>query len=449
MLHRVVSATNTFLSWRSFARECLNARIAPPNVLWSIEGSSSGDLFGANATTAIRTSEQIYKVPKLFMELAHKVVCHSDPERFSILYELLWNCVDDQSVIGNALHPLVYKTGSMAKSVSRDMHKMKAFVRFKEELKSPESRRKFSAWFEPEHFIVQETSAFFERRFNDMDWFIATPMGTALFVDSRLTFDAKPAARATIEDDTEKLWKTYYANIFNPARLKLNAMRSEMPKKYWHNLPETVQIKELVSTAGRRVEQMRKSLPSAPSSFAAAARAATVVTGERFLKHFSSISEINAEVLKCRRCPLYCNATQAVGGEGAANAKLMIVGEQPGHEEDLVGRPFVGPSGKLFDQALKAGNISREDVYVSNAVKHFKFEPRGKRRIHQRPNAGEIQHCKYWLISEIEMIRPKLILAMGATAVGALTGSDKNIGKRRGQVERPSNGQAVMITPQF
>ncbi len=448
MVPLVVSATNTFASWRNLARECLSKGLKPSDIIWALEGTSNSDLFASQREKVSGTSiiAGSGKVPRRFMELARNCVCHSDPERFAILYDLLVECLTKPHIFENALHPLVSKTMAMSKSVSRDMHKMKAFVRFKENVHDNTERRKFAAWFEPEHYIVEETAAFFVRRFNDMDWCIATPKGSAFFEDLNMTFDPSPAAPTMADDDTENLWKTYYANIFNPARLKLNAMRSEMPKKYWHNLPEAVLIKELVAKAGQRVDQMRNSQPTTPSPFADAARAPTISAHKFDTAQFSSIAELNKAALKCQRCALHCNATQTVVGEGPHGAKLMIVGEQPGDEEDLSGRPFVGPAGKLFDKALMSAGISRDSVYVSNAVKHFKFEPRGKRRIHLRPNAGEVQHCKYWLLHEIRIIRPKLILAMGATAVGALTDSDKNIGGRRGRLEQTKDGHPIIPT---
>src|SRR5690606_1466058 len=132
---------------------------------------------------------------------------------------------------------------------------------------------------------------------------------------------------------------------------------------------------------------------------------------------------LRRQLSDCIRCPLHRQATQAVPGEGPADAALMIVGEQPGDQEDLAGRPFVGPAGRLFDAICAAAGLDRGAAYVTNAVKHFKFVPRGKRRLHQRPNSGEIAHCRWWLDHERALVRPRLILALGATAAEALTGS--------------------------
>jgi DNA polymerase len=135
----------------------------------------------------------------------------------------------------------------------------------------------------------------------------------------------------------------------------------------------------------------------------------------------------------CRRCPLWARATQAVGGEGDAHARIMLVGEQPGEEEDLIGRPFVGPAGRLLDRALLDAGLSREAVYLTNAVKHFKWEPRGKRRMHKTPAQREIEACEIWLEREIRSVRPRVIVALGATAGRALLGGPVTISTLRGR----------------
>ena len=446
MIHKIVAASRTFESWRDIARTCMTAQLRPSDIIWSLEGTSNEDLFADHCAQIAPIKAVALKVPRHFVELARRCVCHSDPERFAALYQLLTECVQKPQIIENTAHPSVGKIFLMSKSVSRDMHKMKAFVRFKEDSVEPTSLRKFTAWFEPEHYIVEHSSDFFVKRFHDMDWAIATPKGSAFYSKGNFRFDPTPAKKSQAADATEELWKTYYANIFNPARLKLNAMRSEMPKKYWHNLPEAVLIPDLVKNADKRVANMQKSLPTAPAAFATAARAAPINIAASHDGKFADLGELNRVARTCQRCPLYCNATQTVVGEGASDAKVMIVGEQPGHEEDLVGRPFIGPAGKLLHDVLMNLEVDRTEIYVTNAVKHFKFEPRGKRRIHQRPNRYEIQHCRYWLLNEIELVRPELIVAMGATASGALTGSDKDIGARRGQISSTSFGGAVMTT---
>jgi uracil-DNA glycosylase len=159
-----------------------------------------------------------------------------------------------------------------------------------------------------------------------------------------------------------------------------------------------------------------------------------------------SLDRLRRESASCRACPLWKNATQTVFGEGPSDAEIILVGEQPGVREDLAGRPFVGPAGLLLDRALAEAGIDRARVYVTNAVKHFKYEPRGKRRLHKRPNAGEIKACRRWILSEIEALAPKLIVALGATAAQSLVGRLVPVENNRGAVLDLASGLRVLIT---
>jgi len=161
-------------------------------------------------------------------------------------------------------------------------------------------------------------------------------------------------------------------------------------------------------------------------------------------RHFSSLKQVREAAETCERCPLYRNATQTVFGEGPAHAPVMFIGEQPGDQEDLQGKPFVGPAGKIFDRALEEAGVDRKLVYVTNAVKHFKFEPRGKRRLHKKPNAYEIERCSWWLDTELRLVKPRLAVALGATAARALLGKVTTISRIRGDFlklpEREADG---------
>jgi uracil-DNA glycosylase len=148
----------------------------------------------------------------------------------------------------------------------------------------------------------------------------------------------------------------------------------------------------------------------------------------------------------CTRCPLYRDATQAVPGEGPSHAKVMLVGEQPGDKEDIAGRPFVGPAGRILDQALQDAGIAREKVFVTNAVKHFKHEMRGKRRLHKRPNNYEIERCKIWLDDERRLVKPAAIIALGVTAARSLTGKTVTITTLRGKPLELADGTSLFIT---
>jgi DNA polymerase len=148
----------------------------------------------------------------------------------------------------------------------------------------------------------------------------------------------------------------------------------------------------------------------------------------------------------CKACDLWKTGTQTVFGEGVRGARIVFVGEQPGHEEDLSGKPFVGPAGRLLDQALEAAGIDRSETYVTNVVKHFKWEPRGKRRIHAKPNAKEIAACRPWLEAEISLLRPEVIVCLGATAAQALLGKQFRVSRQRGEFVKSPLAPRVMAT---
>jgi DNA polymerase len=163
-----------------------------------------------------------------------------------------------------------------------------------------------------------------------------------------------------------------------------------------------------------------------------------------------SLSALRDAEAACTRCPLYRNATQVVPGEGPKHAKVMLVGEQPGDQEDKQGHPFVGPAGRILDRAIVDAGIERKQVFVTNAVKHFKFEPRGKRRLHKKPNAGEIDACRWWLNLERTIVRPGVIVALGATAARGVLGRSVTISSVRGEVLREDDAQVIVtIHPSY
>jgi len=169
-------------------------------------------------------------------------------------------------------------------------------------------------------------------------------------------------------------------------------------------------------------------------------------SAEPSIKANASLEELKAAAKKCQACNLWKHATQTVFGEGLPNAKIILIGEQPGNQEDLEGKPFVGPAGHLLDEALAEAGIDRKKVYVTNAVKHFKWEPRGKRRIHKKPGAGEIAACRPWLDAEIAALHPKIIVCLGATAAQALLGSDFRVTQHRGEFLKSQLAPIVIAT---
>ena len=435
--------------WRNAARALACAGIAPEDIEWREEGGEKQLFWERDVLPPQPVSGgRSMTVPPAFIDLASAVICHSDPVRFFLLYRLLWRLQSDKSLLSVASDEDVSVARLMEKSVRRDAHKMTAFLRFKEVGSgiSVNGRRKFLAWFEPDHHIVTRKAPFFQRRFNDMDWMILTPKGSASWDGVRLSLSDEPCTKPDLIDPADELWKTYFANIFNPARLKVKAMQAEMPKKYWKNMPEAELIPDLIANAEQRVLAMARREATMPPAFHDKLQAAS-----RNLPTAPSAAEGTWEALReqaaaCSRCPLHAKATQAVFGEGPQDAEIMFVGEQPGDQEDLAGRPFVGPAGRVFDEALLAAGMNRAELYVTNAVKHFKYEPRGKRRIHQKPNRGEVEHCRWWLERELELVKPKLVVAMGATALFALTGWQQKLEDARGEFIPLEGGRQLFVT---
>lgn len=434
-----------FAGWRDAARRLATNDVPPEDVAWQVE---TGTVDRGSDLPACRADARLV-VPRDFIERAETVICHSDPERFGFLYRLLWRLRSEPKLLSIATDPDIRRLETMEKAVHRDIHKMRAFVRFRKIGEGEDER--FVAWFEPEHFIVKRNADFFVRRFTGMRWTILTPHSSADWDGKRLAIGPGAGKRgAPAEDDAEALWRTYFENIFNPARLKVKAMQKEMPKKYWRNLPEALLIPDLITGADKAASVMIARMPSTPAPHHAKVKAkhwpAPEPAGAGEMENADTIPELRGLAKGCHRCPLWRDATQTVFGEGPENAEVIFVGEQPGDQEDLAGKPFVGPAGKVFDSILEDAEIDRRKVYVTNAVKHFKFEPRGKRRIHSKPNAGEIQACRWWLDKELDLIKPKLVVALGATAAQSLLGKAVPITKMRGDLVERENGLRVFLT---
>jgi len=167
---------------------------------------------------------------------------------------------------------------------------------------------------------------------------------------------------------------------------------------------------------------------------------------DALIPHRPTIDKLQEAARHCRACPLWRTGTQTVFGDGSRTAKVVFIGEQPGNDEDLVGKPFVGPAGKLLDKALVEAKIDRDEVYVTNVVKHFKWEPKGKRRIHKKPSAREILACRPWLDSELSVLQPEVVVCLGATAAQALLGKDFRVSQQRGKFVPSRLAQHVMAT---
>lgn len=449
-----------FDGWRKAARALALTDVKPAEVSWRVKGATP-DLFEDQAETTLpEVPAGVFSVPAKFVELAETAILHRDEGRFGLLYRLLWRLRANHDLMEIATDPDITQAHAMARAVRRDEHKMHAFVRFREIGREREAR--YVAWFEPEHHIVERAAPFFARRFADMPWSILTPELCAHWDGSQISFTQGVAkSEAPSEDRLEEVWRRYYASIFNPARLKVKAMEKEMPKKYWRNLPEAALIKPLIAAASQRTGAMiaeEGTVPHKPQKRVEETAQRTVqgtvketieeamMTRPKASDDSAALKALREEAAHCRACPLWKDATQTVFGEGPDHAPLMLVGEQPGDKEDLAGHPFVGPAGQMLDRALKEAGIDRSKVYVTNAVKHFKFVPRGKIRLHQKPATPEIRACRQWYERELATVRPTLVVALGATAAQSVFGKIMPINKNRGHITELDGGVQALIT---
>ncbi|GIZ52291.1 UdgX family uracil-DNA binding protein [Noviherbaspirillum aridicola] len=424
-----MSAVMDFAAWRGRARALLAAGVAPQDAQWG----SADDLFGGGGpehgthTSAARISGKL-------LAMLEQAACHRSEDRWAFLYRVLWRWQQGQRDVMSAADEDGARLHAMVKTVRREAHKMHAFLRFRERPEDAGAPR-FIAWFEPEHDVLRDAAAHFAQRMGRHSWLIATPQGCAVWDGACLAY-GPPLPREACEarDSGEALWLAYYRSTFNPARLNPDALTMHMPVRYWKNLPEAPLIPAMLSEAASGASRLAQAGAVGARGGKAIALDAEKAMPPRALPHTLD---------DCRRCPLWRNATQAVPGCGPARAPLMLVGEQPGDQEDLAGQPFVGPAGRLLDDAFARAGIGRDEVYLTNAVKHFKWEARGKRRLHRTPAQQEAAACRAWLEQELAQVQPRVVVALGATALASLLGTEARLNDLRG-VPVQSGGRLVI-----
>ncbi len=424
-----------YAGWRKQALRALAAGWAPEWLNWTEQATEPGDQasqIGLDYAQPLPASPHlaalqeppaealprlpIIRISKTLSELLRNAALCRTAERWALLYRVLWRWQQGDRSVESVADEDGARLYAMAKAVRREKHDMIAYVRFRrgQEGSLPE----YWAWFEPAHDVLEWVAEHFAGRMGKASWCIATPHRVALWNGQDLQYLDAPEDLAALragpsEDQVEALWLRYYQSIFNPARLNETAMQQSMPVRFWKGLPEAALIPAMVSEArngARRVGQF-SSIAQMPGKLVA-------VDAQQALPQRTMPSSLEA----CRRCGLWEHATQVVAGEGPAHAGLMLIGEQPGDYEDLAGRVFVGPAGQVLDQALQRAGIARETVFLTNAVKHFKWKARGKQRLHVSPSSTEVQACGHWLQDEVALVQPSVIVTLGATALSALLG---------------------------
>lgn len=413
---RVAEAVD-FESFRQAARSLIGAHVPPREVRWADAWQSQQDLLASASADAegvdTTLSSRPLRLPRAYVEHASLAVLVRRSDRFDVPYRVLYRLTHGEpQLMQDVLDDDVRELMRRSQAVRKDEHRMHAFVRFRRS--HIDGAEQYVAWYEPEHFIVPLASPFFARRFSGQAWAILTPDACAFWDGHALRYG--PGAQRTAapdHDDLESLFRTYYAATYNPARDNPPLFQKHVPRAFQRGLPELQQLHQL----------RRPDTSDAPASVA-----------EAQPPRATSLSSLAAAAAHCRACPLGERATQTVFGEGPQEARVVLVGEQPGDEEDLGGRPFIGPAGRVLDRALHEAGLDRRQLYVTNAVKHFSYRPLGKKRLHARPNWNEVQACRPWLHAELGLVKPAVIVCLGATAAQSFLGRRFSVTANRGRV---------------
>ncbi|MDO9434439.1 UdgX family uracil-DNA binding protein [Hydrogenophaga sp.] len=419
----------------------------PGEVDWRDPAGAQGDLLGDSVSQGnappqeARPLRAVQGLPTGFVPLAETVLMHADAERFRRLHAFALDLAADPRRWRDALDPRRLWLERAAREVRREIHKMHAFVRFRPIGEGEATRH--VAWFEPVHHIVRAAAPFFAGRFASMHWAILTPELCVHWDREALDFTpGVDRSQAPPPDAGEALWIDYYRSIFNPSRVKIDAMLREMPRRYWRNLPEAQAITHMLQEAPERSARM---VAQASESQRRLPIRAALPTPRAPRSAQEQLDDFGRRARHCTDCPMSSAATQMVWGEGAVGARLMIVGEQPGDQEDLAGRPFVGPAGQLLRQAIAALGWPPDALYLTNAVKHFHFLPRGKRRLHKTPGQREAEACLQWLEAEIRLVSPQAVLALGGTAASSVLGRAVSVVQSAGQWWWRDDGLPVWV----
>jgi DNA polymerase len=412
---------SSFESWRDAARSLLQRGVEPDQIVWTDDCSPAEALsFGEPEGDVRQPAQSRLSIPHGFLEQAQLAACYRDPSRWALLYRIAFRLTHGEpNLMSIVVDDDITRLRSMAKAVSRDRHKMTAFVRFREIVF--EGVPQYIAFHRPDHYIVRLASSFFVERFRPMHWAILTPDESVSWDTRELSFGPGVSSRdGPQEDSVESLWLTYYRSIFNPARLKVKHMIQELPVRHWKTLPEAALIPDLIRSAGSRSQEMQ---------VMAAKRTQDVAP----VPDSTSLRVLEEASRGCLACEWARKCTQTVFGNGPKNARIVLVGEQPGDIEDQKGEPFVGPAGQMLRSIIKETGFDASTIYLTNAVKHFKFEPRGTRRIHQTPSARDVSVCKPWLEAELKAIKPDVLVCLGATAAKSIFGHGFRITQSRGE----------------
>jgi DNA polymerase len=385
--------------WRRATRSMVLAGAEPETLHWRVGGRA----------VALPDTSGTFNVPRRLVSLASLAIQARAADRFALLYRLVWRAnTGDLPAEADSTDPDLRQAQSLAFSVRAEAHRMRTHLRFMP-VEDADGER-FLGWYEPAHFVLESNAQLIARHFPKQRFSIVTPDGSAHWDMEALHFGT--GLRQAEDDATlSAWWDAHSAALLADTRTGTS-------------VPEAEALDEAPRPPGQP--------PLGPVVLPLAADRAVL--------------EASQEAEHCRRCDLHAAATQTVFGEGPAGASVMFIGEQPGDQEDVIGRPFVGPAGQMLDRAMEEAGIDRRTIYITNAVKHFKFTLRGKRRIHQSPDAGEIQVCRFWLDVERVQLAPKLLVLMGGSGARAVLGRPVAVTRERGRPFQLEDGQTAFIT---
>jgi uracil-DNA glycosylase len=403
-MRRVVLANETdWDGWRKATRSLVLAGLPPQEVRWSVRShDEEGD--------PLREEQGSFGIAKALVSLASLAIQAREPGRFDLLYRLVWRANAGERVLEMDSDAEMRRARGLAFAVRAEAHRMRTQIRYLPI--EDDATTRYIGWYEPAHYVLEANTQLVAKRFPDLAFSILTPDGGAHWDGRKLRFSPGLTRRAVKDDAAlRSWWQAHGAGLLRQARIGTSVPAAEELDEA-PRAPDRPALGPVV-------------LPLAPDT---------------------PLQDAMREASDCRRCDLWEPATQTVFGEGPAHAKVIFVGEQPGDQEDVIGRPFVGPAGQIMDRAMEEAGLDRRTVYITNAVKHFKFEPRGKRRIHKTPETPEIRACRFWLDVELVRLQPKLVVAMGGTAARAVLGRAVTITRERGRLIALADGQSAFVT---
>jgi len=414
---REITFKPDFESWRAVARQLLRERV-PPSEVRMMDCEQDSTLWTADFVSGDGGPDPQISVPRQFLETAKHVACHINPLRWQLLYSVLWRLRQNRELLKVETDDEVKTVLFMEQQIRRDAERMQTGVKFEQIQVEPQNER-LIAWHRPDYAIVELAAPLFAERFVRSRWSILTPYRSVHWNPERRKLEfggGVPRFTMPRKEELKQLWLAQRGALAQPARKQPQPVR--------------------VESTQHRLQPM----------FGDKFRVQTAATAKAFVPGSLELPVLNDAVQRCQGCELHQCATQAVFGVGPADARIMLVGEQPGNDEDIACKPFVGPAGKLLDRALIEAGIQREAVYITNAVKHFKFERRGSKRIHRTPQMTEIKACKPWLEAEIRAVKPEIIVCLGATAAKSVLNLQNLLMKHRGQIFNSPYAEKVIAT---